>query len=83
MVSALQDAKVNADGVKDIEKMPEMPIQCASYNTTATFTDNDLLLEFKPHNQPLFVIGYITMQKANCILMDGGLVINIMLKSTE
>ena len=33
------------------------------------------------HNRPLFVASYIREQNVNCILIDEGLVINIMLKS--
>ena len=51
-------------------------------NTVVTFTDDDLLLGSKPHNCPLFMIGYIREQKARRILVDGGSAINIMPKST-
>ncbi|KAL0340287.1 UNVERIFIED_CONTAM: hypothetical protein Sradi_4545500 [Sesamum radiatum] len=54
-----------------------------SYDTddcmsTITFTDEDLLLGFKPHNRPLFVAGYIREQKVNRILIDGGSAVNIL-----
>ena len=47
-----------------------------------TFTDDDLLLDSKPHNRPLFVAGYISKQKVKHILVDEGSTINIMPKST-
>jgi len=62
--------------------MSETPFQCASHNIVVTFTDDDLLLDSKPHNRPLFVNGYITEQKVDRILIDGGLAVNIMPKST-
>jgi len=36
----------------------------------------------KPHNRPLFVIGYIMEQKVKYILVDRGSAVNIMPKST-
>ena len=58
--------------------MPKVPVQCAFGNTTITFTNNDPLLGYKPHNRSLFVIGYMEEQKVNLILKDGGLTTNIM-----
>ncbi|KAK4404339.1 hypothetical protein Sango_0802500 [Sesamum angolense] len=46
--------------------------------STFTFTDEDLLLGSKPHNRPLFVIGYVREQKVNRILFDGGSAVNIL-----
>jgi len=46
-----------------------------------TFTDDDLLSGSKPHNRPPFVAGYMQKQKVDCILVDGGSVVNIMPKS--
>ena len=34
-----------------------------------SFTDEDLLLETKLHNRPLFVSGYIREQRLRCILI--------------
>jgi len=39
--------------------MLEVLMQCASYNTAVTFTDDNLLLGSKPHNHPLFATDYI------------------------
>jgi len=44
MGAAFQCPKLYVDGVKDVEEMFEVPIQCASCNTAITFTDDDLLL---------------------------------------
>ncbi|KAL0419166.1 UNVERIFIED_CONTAM: hypothetical protein Sradi_1330100 [Sesamum radiatum] len=46
--------------------------------STITFTDEDLLLESKPHNRPLFVSGYVREQKVNRRLIDGGSAVNIL-----
>ncbi|KAL0362079.1 UNVERIFIED_CONTAM: hypothetical protein Scaly_1163100 [Sesamum calycinum] len=46
--------------------------------STITFTDEDMLLESKPHNRPLFVAGYVREQKVNKILIDGGSAVNIL-----
>ncbi|KAL0381902.1 UNVERIFIED_CONTAM: hypothetical protein Slati_4609800, partial [Sesamum latifolium] len=49
---------------------------------TLSFTDEDLLLGFKPHSRPLFVLGFIQEQRVNRILIDGGSAVNIMPKTT-
>ncbi|KAK4400679.1 hypothetical protein Sango_1174000 [Sesamum angolense] len=46
--------------------------------STITFTNEDLLLGSKPHNRPLFVVGYVREQKVNRILIDGGSTVNIL-----
>ncbi|KAL0448890.1 UNVERIFIED_CONTAM: hypothetical protein Slati_1445400 [Sesamum latifolium] len=45
---------------------------------TLPFTDEDLLLESKPHNRPFFILGFMI----NCLLIDGGCTVNIMPKSS-
>ena len=74
--------EVYAEKVKGAAEMSDAPVQCASCNTAVTFTDGDLLLGSKPHNRPLFVASYIKEQKVDRILVDGGLAVNIMPKST-
>jgi len=59
MVIALQHLEIYVEKVKDVIDLSETPIQCASCNLAITFTDDDLLLGFKPHNRPLFMDGYI------------------------
>ncbi|KAL0444592.1 UNVERIFIED_CONTAM: hypothetical protein Slati_2181900 [Sesamum latifolium] len=46
--------------------------------STITFTNEDLLLGSKPHNRPLFIVGYVREQKVNRILIDGGSAVNIL-----
>ncbi|KAL0329080.1 UNVERIFIED_CONTAM: hypothetical protein Sradi_4894700 [Sesamum radiatum] len=46
--------------------------------STITFTDEDLLLGSKPHNRPLFVVGYVREQKVNKLLIDRGSIVNIL-----
>jgi len=72
MVIALQHLKVYAKKVKGATEISDTPIQCASWNTVVTFADDDLPLDFKPHNRPLFVAGNIKEQKVDYILVDGG-----------
>ncbi|KAL0362105.1 UNVERIFIED_CONTAM: hypothetical protein Scaly_1165700 [Sesamum calycinum] len=48
------------------------------YMSTITFTNEDLFLGSKPHNRPLFVVGYVRDQKVNRILIDGGSAVNIL-----
>jgi len=62
--------------------MFKVHIQCASCNAAIAFTDDNLLLGSKSHNCSLFMTGYIRERKANRILLDRGLAINIMSKST-
>jgi len=68
--------------VKDIKEPVKLITQCFSCNMAVSFTGDDVLLRSKPHNCPLFVIGYIQGQKVKCILADGCSAINIMFKST-
>jgi len=82
MVIALQHPYIYAEKVKGAVEMSETSVQCASCNMVVTFVDDDLLLDSKPHNFPLFMAGYIKKQKVDRILIDGVLAINIMLKST-
>jgi len=44
MVVALQHPEIFANRVKGVVKMSKAAVQCASYNTVVTFTDDDLLL---------------------------------------
>ena len=59
----------------------EYATSCATHDAIS-FTDENLLLGSKPHNRPFFVFGYVRERKVNCMLVDGGLAINIMPKST-
>jgi len=81
MVITLQHGEIYAERVKGVVEMSETPVQCASCNTAITFINYDLLLGSKPQNCPLFVASCIKEQKVDCILIDGGSVVNIMPKS--
>ena len=62
---ALHHAMLYVDKVKTLKELAKLPTQCATYNMVVSFTDEDLLLESKPHNHPLFVIGYIRGKKSS------------------
>jgi len=61
---ALHHAKLYVDKVKEVKEPAKLPTQCATCNTAVSFTNEDLLLGYRPHNHPLFVIGYIRGQKS-------------------
>ena len=79
---ALQHPEFYGGKVKDAGPSMKDAAQHFVCNITITFSDDDLLLGSKPHNRPLFVIGYIREQKVKRILVDGGSAVNIMPKST-
>jgi len=81
-VVALQHPKLYADKVKDVGPLMKDVAQYVTYNTTITFTDDDLLLGSKSHNRHLLVTSYIREQKVKQILLDGRSAVNIMPKST-
>ena len=56
--------------------------ECYVCSPDLTFTDEDLLLGSKPHNRPFYVSGYAREQKIDCILINGGLAVNILPKMT-
>nr|XP_027067664.1 uncharacterized protein LOC113693306 [Coffea arabica] len=57
-------------------KVDDKPlVDCA---TTIIFDDDDLTVEFKTHNRPLFVSAYVREQKMSRVLIDGGSAVNIM-----
>jgi len=82
VATAMRHAKLYADKVKEAKEPAKLLTQCITCNTAVSFTDDDLLLGSKPHNHPLFVIGYIRGQKIKRILVDGGSAVNITPKST-
>ncbi|XP_071933254.1 uncharacterized protein [Coffea arabica] len=51
------------------------PVDCAA---TIIFDDDDLTVEFKTHNRPLFVSAYVREQKMSRVLIDRGSAVNIM-----
>lgn len=50
--------------------------------TTITFTDGDLQLGSRPHNIPLYVLGYRLKHKIRHILLDCGSAVNLIPIST-
>ena len=85
LVAALvspDDHKVQESKDEGLELRPYEYAMCCAARDTIHFTDEDLLLGSKPHNRPLFVLGYVRGHKVNLMLVDGGSAINIMPKST-
>ncbi|KAM1331277.1 hypothetical protein ACFX15_043016 [Malus domestica] len=65
---------------EDLKLRPHEYAMCYATQDAIHFTDEDLLLGFKPYNRPLF--GYVREHKVNYMFVDGGSAINIMPKST-
>ncbi|KAL0405636.1 UNVERIFIED_CONTAM: hypothetical protein Slati_3877500 [Sesamum latifolium] len=70
---------VHGDDIEDELLEKEDSFDTYDCMSTITFTDEDLLLGSKPHNRPLFVVGYVHEQKVNRILVDGRSAVNILL----
>ncbi|KAM1620591.1 hypothetical protein ACFX11_019333 [Malus domestica] len=82
VLASLGDHEMQESKDEGLKLRPhECAICCAPYDAIK-FTDKDLLLGSKPHNHPLFVLGYVREHKVNRMLVDGGSAINIMPKST-
>ncbi|KAL0444370.1 UNVERIFIED_CONTAM: hypothetical protein Slati_2159700 [Sesamum latifolium] len=69
---------VHGDDIKDQLLEKEDSSDTDDCMSTITFTDEDLLLGSKPHNRPLFVVGYVREQKVNRILIEGWSTVNIL-----
>ncbi|TYK02888.1 uncharacterized protein E5676_scaffold968G00270 [Cucumis melo var. makuwa] len=61
---------------------PTATYESTPYCISIDFSDEDLLLGSKLHNRPLYVSGYVREQRVDRILVDNGLAVNIMPKST-
>ncbi|CAL8134869.1 unnamed protein product [Prunus armeniaca] len=62
LVNALTDLNIHPNKIRVIERLEPVSQDhaiCYVTCTSITFTDEDLLLGSKPHNRPLFVLGYI------------------------
>ncbi|KAI5328299.1 hypothetical protein L3X38_027696 [Prunus dulcis] len=84
-VKTLMDLNIHPNQIREVKKLePESQDRaiCCATCASITFTDEDLLLGSKPHNRLLFVSGYVQEQKLSRMLVDGGLAVNIMPKST-
>ncbi|KAM2981862.1 hypothetical protein FF2_013130 [Malus domestica] len=82
VLASPDDHKVQERKDKGLELWPHEYATCCATHDVITFTDKDLLLGSKPHNRPLFISGYVKEHKVNRMLVDCGLAINIMPKST-
>ena len=54
----LEETKLTKEEGSKTHASEEAIALCAHCRNKMTFTDEDLLLGFKPHNQPLFVSSY-------------------------
>ena len=76
----LEETKVTKEEWSETHSLEEAVALCAHYCDKMTFADKDLLLGSKPHNQPLFVLGYTRRERVSCILINDGSAVNIMPK---
>ena len=76
----LEETKVTKEEESETHASEEAIALCAHYRDKITFTNKDLLLGSKPHNQPLFVSCYTRGEKVSCILIDDVSAVNIMPK---
>ncbi|KAM1444582.1 hypothetical protein ACFX2I_040715 [Malus domestica] len=82
VLASLDDHEVQESKDKVFDLWPHEYDTCCAAHDAITFTNKDLLVGSKPHNQLLFVSRYVKEHKVNHMLVDGGLAINIMPKST-
>ena len=82
LIQVLKNPTLYATKIKEGKMLEDESHNYAKYCATISFTDEDLQLGSKPHNQPMFVTGYIREQNITRILIDGGSVVNIMPKTT-
>ena len=82
LIQVLKNPTLYATKIKGAKRLKDESHNCAKCCAVITFTDEDLQLGLKPHNRPLFVIGYIREKNITRILIDGGFVVNIMPKTT-
>ncbi|KAM1054793.1 hypothetical protein ACFX2C_002110 [Malus domestica] len=82
VLASPDDHEVQESKNKGMRPRPHECAICCAAEDTIHFANEDLLLGSKPHNQPLFVSGYVRGHKVSRMLMDGGSSINIMPKST-
>ena len=78
LTQALEKPEIYTPSTNTLQQTQE----CYACSPDLTFTNEDLLLGFKPHNRPLYVSGYAREQKIDCILIDRGSAINILPKMT-
>ena len=78
----LEETKVTKEEGSETHALEEAVALCAHCCNKMTFADEDLLLGSKPHNRPLFVLGYTRGERVSCILINDGSAVNIMPKGT-
>ena len=79
---SLEETKVTKEEESEIHALEEAVALCAHHHDKMMFADEDFPLGSKPHNRPLFVLGYTRGEKVSCILIDDGSVVKIMPKGT-
>ena len=82
VLATRDDHEVQESKDENSKLRPHEGATCCATQDAINFTDEDLLLGSKPHNCLLFISGYVRERKVNRMFVDGGLAINIMLKST-
>ena len=82
LIQVLKNPTLYVTKTKGPKILEDESHNCAKYCAVITFNYKDLHLGSKPHNQPLFVTGYIQEQNITRILIDGGSALNIMPKTT-
>ena len=78
----LEETKVTKEGRSETHASEKAIALCAHCRDKMTFADEDLLLGSKPHNRPLFFLGYTRGERVSRIFIDDGSAINIMPKGT-
>ena len=78
----LEEIKVTKEEGSETYALEEAVALCAHCRDKMTFADEDLLLGSKPHNRPLFLLGYTRGERVSHILIDDGSTVNIMPKGT-
>ena len=82
VLASPDDHEVQVSKDECLKIQPHEYATCYVIHDAINFTDEDLELGSKPQNLLLFVSGYVREHKVNRMLVDGGLAINIMPKST-
>ena len=59
LIQVLKNPILYATKIKGAKRLEDESHNCAKCFAAITFTNEDLELGSKPHNQPLFLIGYI------------------------
>ena len=73
LVRALDDVKIATDAspCEMIASLMQAP------SNVVTFSDEDLPLEGRVHNRPLFIQAIVRSKKTSCVMVDDGSAINI------